>query len=59
MAQETKVKQAPKDDEIEELAVPEEEPGTELAEKQAPSAEMPDEEEAVAEAKIKKKKKDD
>jgi large subunit ribosomal protein L31e len=59
MAQETKVKQAPKEDEIEELAVPEEEPGTELAEKQAPSAEMPAEEEAVAEAKIKKKKKDD
>ena len=59
MAQETKVKQAPKEEEIEELAVPEEEPGTELAEKQVPSAEMPAEEEAVAEAKIKKKKKDE
>jgi large subunit ribosomal protein L31e len=59
MAQETKVKQVPKDEEIEELAVPEEEPGTELAEKQAPAAEVPAEEEAVAEAKIKKKKKDE
>jgi large subunit ribosomal protein L31e len=59
MAQETKVKQAPKDEEIEELVVPEEEPGTELAEKQAPAAEVPAEEEAVAEAKIKKKKKDE
>jgi large subunit ribosomal protein L31e len=59
MAQETKVKQVPKEEETEELAVPEEELGTELAEKQAPASETPVEEEAVAEAKVKKKKKDE
>jgi len=55
MAQETKVKQVPKEEETEELAVPEEE----LAEKQASAPETPVEEEAVAEAKVKKKKKDE
>jgi large subunit ribosomal protein L31e len=59
MAQETKVKQAPKEEETEELAVPEEELGTELAEKQAPAPETPAEEETVAETKVKKKKKDE
>jgi large subunit ribosomal protein L31e len=59
MAQETKVKQVPKDEEIEELAVPEEEPGTELVAEQAPAPAVPVEEEAVAEAKVKKKKKDE
>ena len=59
MAQETKVKQVPKEEETEELAVPEEELGTELAEKQTPAPETPVEEEAVAEAKVKKKKKDE
>src|SRR5664280_365289 len=59
MAQETKVKQVPKDEEIEELAVPEEESGTELVAEQAPAPAVPVEEEAVAEAKVKKKKKDE
>jgi len=59
MAQETKIKQVPKDEEIEALAVPEEEPGTELVAEQAPAPAVPVEEEAVAEAKVKKKKKDE
>ncbi len=40
MAKETKVKQATKEEEVEELAVlPEEEPGTEMAAEQAPAEE--------------------
>jgi large subunit ribosomal protein L31e len=55
MAQETNIKQSPKDEEIEELAaLPEEEPGTEVAKEQAPA-----EVEAVEEAKPKKKKKEE
>ncbi len=56
MAQETKVKQVPKDEEIEELAVPEE-AGTELAAEQTPAEASV--EEAVVETKPKKKKKDE
>jgi large subunit ribosomal protein L31e len=52
-------KQVTKDEEIEELAVPEEEPGTELAAGQAQPETAPAEEEAVEEAKPKKKKKDE
>ena len=62
MAKETKVKQAPKDEEIEELAdLPDEEPGTEVAKEQAPAEEQaaPAEEEAAEEAKPKKKKKEE
>jgi large subunit ribosomal protein L31e len=58
MAKET-TKQVTKDEEIEELAVPEEEPGTELVAGQAQPEVVPAEEEAVEEAKPKKKKKDD
>jgi large subunit ribosomal protein L31e len=57
MAQETKVKQVTKEEEIEELAeVPSEEPGTEeMAQEQAPTEAAP----AVEEVKQKKKKKDE
>jgi large subunit ribosomal protein L31e len=53
MAQETKVKQASKEEEIEELALPEEPVAEEVAKEQAPA------EEAVEEVKPKKKKKDE
>ncbi len=60
MANETKVKQAIKDEEIEELALPEEELGTEeVAKEQAPAEEKAPEEEAVEKAKPKKKKKEE
>ncbi len=60
MAKETKVNQATKQEEVEELAVlPEEEAGTEMAAEQAPVEEKAPEEEAVAEAKPKKKKKEE
>jgi large subunit ribosomal protein L31e len=52
-------KQVTKDEEVEELAVPEEEPGTELSAGQAQPETAPSEEVAVEEAKPKKKKKDD
>ncbi|HEX7483086.1 MAG TPA: 50S ribosomal protein L31e [Candidatus Bathyarchaeia archaeon] len=52
-------KQVTKDEEVEELAVPEEEPGTELVTGQAQPETAPSEEVAVEEAKPKKKKKDD
>jgi large subunit ribosomal protein L31e len=56
MANETKVKQVPKDEEIEELAaLPDEELGTEEVAKET----APAEEEAAKEAKPKKKKKDE
>jgi large subunit ribosomal protein L31e len=57
MAQETKVKQVTKEEEIEELAeVPSEEPGTEeMTQEQAPTEAAP----AVEEVKQKKKKKDE
>ena len=58
MSKET-TKQVTKEEEIEELAVPEEEPGTELVAGQAQPETAPAEEEAVEEAKPKKKKKDD
>jgi large subunit ribosomal protein L31e len=58
MAKET-TKQVTKDEEIEELVVPEEESGTELVAGQAQPEVVPAEEEAVVEAKPKKKKKDD
>ena len=58
MAKET-TKQVTKDEEIEELAVPEEEPGTELAAGQAQPETAPAEEVAVEQAKSKKKKKDE
>jgi large subunit ribosomal protein L31e len=58
MTKETKVKQAPKDEEIAELDLPvEEQPGTEVAKEQAPAEEAPAKEEAAEEAKPKKKKK--
>jgi large subunit ribosomal protein L31e len=53
MAQETKVKQASKEEEIEELALPEEPVAEEVAKEQAPA------EEAVEEVKPKKNKKDE
>jgi large subunit ribosomal protein L31e len=60
MTNETKVKQATKDEEIEELALPEEELGTEeVAKEQAPAEEKAPEEEAVEKAKAKKKKKEE
>jgi large subunit ribosomal protein L31e len=60
MANETKVKQVPKDEEIEELALPEEELGAEeVAKEQAPAEEKAPEEEAVEKAKPKKKKKEE
>jgi len=58
MAKET-TKQITKEEEIEELAIPEEESGTEIATGQAQPEAAPAEEEAVEEAKPKKKKKDD
>jgi large subunit ribosomal protein L31e len=58
MSKET-TKQVTKEEEIEELAVPEEEPGTELVAGQAQPEIAPAEEEAVEEAKPKKKKKDE
>ena len=59
MAKETKVKQAPKDETIEELSnLPDKEPGTEeVSKEQAPAEEAPAKEEAAEEAKPKKKKK--
>jgi large subunit ribosomal protein L31e len=60
MANETKVKQVPKDEETEELALPEEELGAEeVAKEQAPAEEKAPEEEAVEKAKPKKKKKEE
>jgi large subunit ribosomal protein L31e len=60
MANETKVKQVPKDEELEELALPEEEPSTEVVAKEQVQPEaVPAEEEAVEEAKPKKKKKEE
>jgi large subunit ribosomal protein L31e len=60
MANETKVKQVPKEEELEELTLPEEEPGTEVVtEAQAQPEAVPAEEEAVAEEKQKKKKKEE
>jgi large subunit ribosomal protein L31e len=60
MANETKVKQTTKDEEIEELALPEEELGTEeVAKEQAPVEEKAPEEEAVEKTKPKKKKKEE
>ncbi len=60
MANETKVKQVPKEEELEELALPEEEPGTEvITGEQAQPEAVPSEEEAVAEEKPKKKKKEE
>jgi large subunit ribosomal protein L31e len=58
MSKET-TKQVLKEEEIEELAVPEEEPGTELVSAQAQPEAAPAEQEAVEEAKPKKKKKDE
>src|SRR5665648_105665 len=58
MAKET-TKQVTKDAEIEELAVPDEEPGTELVTGQAQPEATPAEEETVEKAKSKKKKKDE
>lgn len=58
MSKET-TKQVTKEEEIEELAVPEEEPGTELVSGQAQPEAAPAEQEAVEEAKPKKKKKDE
>ena len=58
MAKET-TKQVTKDEEIEELAVPEEEAGTELVAGQAQPETAPAEEVAVEQAKSKKKKKDE
>jgi large subunit ribosomal protein L31e len=58
MAKET-TKQVTKQEEVEELAVPEEEPGTELVAGQAQPEIAPAEEVAVEEAKPKKKKKDE
>ena len=58
MSKET-TKQVTKEEEIEELAVPEEEPGTELVSGQAQPEAAPGEQEAVEEAKPKKKKKDE
>jgi len=56
MTQETKVKQAPKEEETEELL---EEPGTELAAEQAQPEAAPTEEVAIEAVKTKKKKKDE
>ena len=58
MSKET-TKQVTKEEEIEELALPEEEPGTELVSEQAQPEAAPAEQEAVEEAKPKKKKKDE
>ena len=58
MSKET-TKQVTKQEETEELAVPEEEPETELAAEQAQPEAAPAEEVAVAEAKVKKKKKEE
>ena len=58
MSKET-TKQISKEEEVEELAVPEEEPGTELAAEQAQPEAVPAEEVAVEEAKVKKKKKEE
>ena len=61
MAKETKVKQAPKDEETEELAdLPEEKQlETEAAKEQAPAEDAPAEEEIAEEIKPKKKKKEE
>ncbi len=58
MSKET-TKQVTKEEEIEELAVSEEEPGTELVSGQGQPEAVPAEQEAVEEAKPKKKKKDE
>jgi large subunit ribosomal protein L31e len=60
MSKETQAKQVAKEEELEELAVPEEEPGTEvIAKEQAPAEEEVAPVEAVEEAKPKKKKKEE
>jgi len=60
MSKETQAKQVAKEEELEELALPEEEPGTEvLAKEQAPAEEEVAPAEAVEEAKPKKKKKEE
>jgi large subunit ribosomal protein L31e len=60
MSKETQAKQVTKEEELEELAVPEEEPGTEVvAEEQAPAEVEAAPAEAVEEAKPKKKKKEE
>jgi large subunit ribosomal protein L31e len=59
MSKETLAKQVPKEEELEELAVPEEESGTEVvAKEQVPAEEEAAPAEAVEEAKLKKKKKE-
>jgi large subunit ribosomal protein L31e len=60
MSKETQAKQVPKEEELEELAVPEEELGTEVvAKEQVPAEEEAAPVEAVEEAKPKKKKKEE
>jgi large subunit ribosomal protein L31e len=60
MSKETQAKQVSKQEELEELTVPEEEPGTEVvAKEQAPAEEEVAPAEAVEEAKPKKKKKEE
>jgi large subunit ribosomal protein L31e len=60
MSKETQAKQAPKEEELEELAALEEEPETEgVAQEQAPVEEEPAPAEAVEEIKPKKKKKEE
>ena len=60
MSKETQAKQVPKEEELEELAAPDEEPGTEVvAEEQAPAEEEAAPTEAVEEIKPKKKKKEE